>query len=439
MEEKGFFAEKRNKELEKLYVEVQKKRGSDFDEEEFMSHQNRFKDRAKEHAKRGFFRKILDRNKEMNDEGFAWEEALRDNREYDKIWNTTLEVIKDSDPVLKKEMNAEYRESQEMLQTVLDHMKEKKNDPDGKGKERKILVLGLGGGMACCYGGGQMATLVHTGYMDTVDVAVGISGGACDIGFGLTGEKGVLKGCEIYYKQCATKKFLDFKRVRRIMNVGFLKDVFNGNEGNENALDVERVKGSKTEFFVQATNADTLKPELLDAKKIDDKDGIKGVVRAIYASMALPWFYRQKVEIDGKQYVDGAFESFPIENIVKRFKESHGITDILVLPQVPYEKMTGVEKEAKTANKIARFLPNKGSLETGSLTLATKMIKSRNNFLRALKYIQEKNGVHIGIAYPPDGSVIPIENDPKTVKAAIFSAAKKMCEQLGEKMDFELL
>ncbi len=417
----------------KNYKELYKD-NPDFNEKEFDFHQQRYKTEAEKHAGRGLFKRLLDGSVEKGDTAFAYEEALRENAEWNKMYHKELQTNGE----LKKEMNAEFGEWQKRLKVVLEDLKKRRDDPEGEGKEVRPLLLALGGGMAGSYGAGQVAALVHSGYMKTFKQAVGISAGACDIAYALAGKEQVLTGSSIYYEECATDEFLvtdpvklakNPGRIKQLMNVGYLaSNVF---DQGKKKLDTEAVRKNPTEFYVQATNITNPKDQ--KAEFINAKD--KGIVQSVHASMALPWFYRKSVEIDGQKFQDGAvLDSFPLEEVIEKFKP----TDILVLPQVPFENMIGVEKEAKLTRVMARFIPNMASLNIGSATLLKKFIKSRDSQLEALKFIQEQTGVKIGIMYPPDGGMLPITHDSETVRAGVLAAAKKACEDLGEEMNFNL-
>ncbi|TRZ64753.1 hypothetical protein D4R20_02255 [bacterium] len=424
--------EKAKKKYIELYI------GSpDFNLEEFEFHQGRFEAKAEKHAKRGFLKRVFDRGVEKDYISFAFEEALRENAEWNKMYHMELQ----GNGELKKEMNAEFKEWHKMLEVVLENLKKKRDDPNGEGKEVRPLLLVLGGGMAGSYGAGQVSSLVHSGYMKTFNQAVGISAGACDIAYALAGKEQVLLGSSIYYEDCTKDEFLvnpitdtmklvkNPGRLKQIMNVGYLSDVVF--DHGPKKLDIDAIQQSSTEFYVQATditNPKEQKSELINAKE-------KGIIKSIHASMALPWVYRKSVEIDGKQYQDGALlESFPLEEVIKKFKP----TDVLVLPQVPFENIVGVEEEAKKLSSIAKYIPNMASLNIGSATLLKKFIQSRGNQREALEYIQEQTGVNVGIMYPPNCGMMPITNDPETVKASVLAAAKRTCEDLGEEMNFKL-
>ena len=101
--------------------------------------------------------------------------------------------------------------------------------------------------------------------------------------------------------------------------------------------------------------------------------------------------------------------------------------------------MAGVKTEARFWNGIASMIPTKGSLNSGSLALAQKFLKSREGFRKGLQHIQQQTGVRIGIMYPPNEGLIAISNEPGEVKAAVLAAAKSACQDLGEKMDIKFL
>ncbi len=435
---KESFPQKVNKEeAKKKYIELYKD-DPDFNLEEFEFNQQRFESKAEKYLERGLFKRILDGNAEKDATAFSYDEALRDNAEWNKMYHLELQ----ENGTFEKEMNTEYKEWHKMLEVVLENIKKKRDDPNGEGKEIRPLLLVLGGGMAGSYGMGQLSALSHAGYMEgTFKQAVGISAGACDLTYALAGKDQSLIGASCYYEECTEDRFLvidpvklikDPKRIKQVMDVSYMSEIMEGvvKDGSKK-LDLEAVQKNSTEFYIQATDVtDSKNPqaEFLNAKE-------KGVIECVHASMALPWFYRKSIEIDGKQYQDGAIlESFPIEEIIKKFNP----TDILVLPQVPFDNMVGVEKDAKFSRMLARFIPNRASLKTGSATLLKKFIQSKEGQREALSFIQEQTGVKIGIMYPPDGGMLPITNDGPTVKAGVLAAAKKTCEELGEKMNFKL-
>jgi len=242
----------------------------------------------------------------------------------------------------EKRRTQEFKEWHRMLEIVVENLKKKRDDPEKEGKKIRPLLLILGGGMQGPYGAGQVIALGRMGFRDKFDTVVGISAGAADAAYFLSAneesDKQTLLGTSLYYKELATKKFLNFLRLKQIMNVGYAVGLMK--EG-EKALDTDAIIKGHSEFYVQATNSTTKEPELINGKTAK-----QGVVQAIEASMALPWVYGKEIEVDDGKYVDGAFEPVPIQKVIERFNP----TDVLILPNMSYDNTdTRILSKAKNA------------------------------------------------------------------------------------------
>src|SRR3989344_255247 len=389
---------------EEGYIAAQKQIDPNFSEEEFEFHQARFENKAKKREE-SLWGKVMDIDDPKTAKAFAHEEALRDNADFEK------------------RRTQEFKEWHRMLEIVVENLKKKRDDPEKEGKKIRPLLLILGGGMQGPYGAGQVIALGRMGFRDKFDTVVGISAGAADAAYFLSAneesDKQTLLGTSLYYKELATKKFLNFLRLKQIMNVGYAVGLMK--EG-EKALDTDAIIKGHSEFYVQATNSTTKEPELINGKT--DK---QGVVQAIEASMALPWVYGKEIEVDDGKYVDGAFEPVPIQKVIERFNP----TDVLILPNMSYDNTdTRILSKAKNALIIgfAKMLPR-----LGSLPLAEKVLRAQRQTRQAFEYIRNNYKVNVGILYPPDLGLTQVGTDSEQIQAGVIAAAKNTFEEFGEK------
>src|SRR4051812_32812241 len=82
--------------------------------EEFAFHQDKFKKKAEKHGQRGKVKRLLDGNKNLGALDMAHEEALQENADWDKKYEMAEG---------RKEMKAEFKEWDEMLQAVVENLK----------------------------------------------------------------------------------------------------------------------------------------------------------------------------------------------------------------------------------------------------------------------------------------------------------------------------
>ncbi len=315
------------------------------------------------------------------------------------------------DTTKKPESDLGFLKAQKILHKVLLNLRKKRDDPNGKGKNIRPLLLVLGGGMAGCYGAGQVCSLCHSGYLKVFQTAVGVSAGACDVAYFLAGKRQVLIGTSIFYEECTKEKFLSLSHPRKIMDIDYLVKTFTF---GKKKLDTKAIIKNPTDFYVQVVDTQTGENILVNAKQERNL-----ILTSIHASMAVPFFYGKKVLLGSKEYKDGTFATpFPIKEVVKKFKP----TDILVLPQTPYKNEHGSEKYNETLLNI----------------LVEKFTKGREGFLKGLKYIKKQKKVNIGIMYPPDCGIVAFTRDAKLIKRAVRLSAEKACEDLGEPMNFKI-
>jgi predicted acylesterase/phospholipase RssA len=375
--------------------------------DEFDFHQERFDTMARNHAERGILKRVMDWNAKMSAKDFAHVEALRDDAEFER------------------RKDKEFLSWQANLRVVVDNLLEKRDQSDGaEGKDIRPLLLILGGGMKGPYGAGQaLLGLPAVGLGKVFDTVVGVSAGAATAAYFVAGGGQASKGASIFYEECTAGEFINPKRIHQIMNIDVVTDAMSH---GEKALDQEAVHKSKTGFYVAVTRKGDWQSELVNAKTAKP-----GMITAVGASMAVPLLYRKAVKVNGEQYVDGAFDPMPIERIIEQFNP----TDILVLPNTPFDRLDAFEL-TPGQYLFAELAHATGSI--GSLGTVEKFLRIKEEIRASLEHIQTQQNVNIGILWPPDSNLSNLTTDPDKVEAAIMESARGVIKEFGAEQPKEL-
>ncbi|OGE86121.1 MAG: hypothetical protein A3J48_02680 [Candidatus Doudnabacteria bacterium RIFCSPHIGHO2_02_FULL_46_11] len=325
-------------------------------------------------------------------------------------------------------MKQERREHDERLGEVIDAFVLRRNDDeagkldvvaktliarrDDKKTTAKIrtLILALSGAARGAYGTGQLAALWEAGITPReIDDCVGISAGSASLLYYLGGHEHTYKGASIYTHVLQKNGFVSFsvKRWPKIMNVfvavkAFLK--------GPRAVDQSAVLAAPSRFWVVAQNTGTQKNELVDAKT--------DLINAVHASMAVPYFYGEKIQLRGGAYIDGAFAQIPFEEIIKTCKPTH----ILVMPNMPFEELVNFKISNGILKAVEWLLPEQGTAGVFKKVLRGEAdIKS----LRlACDEMSAHYGVKIGWLWPPDCALAATTTDRALLLKAMLASAK---------------
>src|SRR3989338_8457049 len=229
-----------------------------------------------------------------------------------------------------EENGLEFREWERNAQPVFEHMKARRDDPEGEGKKYRILILILGGGMLGPYSAGQVRGLNEVGFTaDKAEVIVAASAGGGTGVYYMGGPEQTKKGGSIFYDECRNPEFINLLRLKRVLNSEVITQTM---RQGEKAVDKDVIRNSPAEFYVAVTRkADQKHSELINVKTATS-GGKPDVIAAVGASMNVPLFRGPGVEVNEQEYIDGSFDAMPVEEIVERFKP----TDILVLPNMPF-------------------------------------------------------------------------------------------------------
>lgn len=187
----------------------------------------------------------------------------------------------------------------------------------GLNKTIKTGLIIQGGGMRASYSMGALLALEELGFSNSFDYVLGSSAGAINGAYFLAKQSKL--ATDIYIHSLTNNNFLNFFRLREILNVDYLIDVFTN---HETALDVGGIRHSDTDLqfcMIQYPSA----KELFFSAKEHPAD----IMELIKASATIPAVSNKKITINGEKYIDGAVVNpIPIHHAI-----SLGCTDIVVI------------------------------------------------------------------------------------------------------------
>ena len=346
----------------------------------------------------------------------VYQAAMGDNPENPELDNERLEKL----------MEEERREHDKRLDEVVDGFVMRREDEEarklnevvgglttrreaGKKGASKIrtLILALSGAATGTYEAGQLAALLETGITPKeIDNCVGISTGAGGLLYYVTSRENYYKGVGIYTHVLNEKGFLNWKNWPRIMNLGV---VFRAVLKGERAVNIPAVMASSSGFWVIAQNTLNEKNEIINAKN--------DPINAVHATMAVPYFYGEKVQVEGGTYTDGAFAETPLEDIIKKFEPTH----VLIIPNMPFEDLANFKIVNGVLKVIEWFLPEEGT--PGVFKKVLQREGDVKSLRQACDEISVRYGVKIGWLWPPDCGIRPTTTDSALLQNALQAAA----------------
>lgn len=187
----------------------------------------------------------------------------------------------------------------------------------------KTCIVAEGGGLRGSYVVGAILALIEKFLLTAVDVAIGTSSGAATLAYYVSGQFDSITN--IWTNLLTTWKFAGFRNPlfgKPILNIDYLVDeIFK----KQDRLNIETLRGSRTEFLVPATDFQTGKARYFSNRESGD------FFEVLRAAMAIQIFYGRTVELAGNFYVDGALAA-PI-GIAKALEA--GATHIIVISTRP--------------------------------------------------------------------------------------------------------
>jgi predicted patatin/cPLA2 family phospholipase len=181
---------------------------------------------------------------------------------------------------------------------------------------RKLALLVEGGGMRGVCSAGGLVALDALGFRNSFDAIYATSAGAMNVAYMLAGQ--AVFGIQIYYKEINNRKFIDFRRLRKVVDIDYL---FDRVVTQVRRLDTDKVLQSPSDFYVALIDKDSAESVVLRTKDCP------GEILALFkATTALPVVYNKPVQIGSRQYIDGGLGSpVPLLHAIQA-----GCTDLLV-------------------------------------------------------------------------------------------------------------
>ena len=195
----------------------------------------------------------------------------------------------------------------------------KQKDPSHK-KYKTALII-EGGIFLGVYGAGIAWGLEEIGMTNAFDYVLGISTGTVTGAYFLSQQMEM--GTSVFYEDLTDGQFLNFRRVKSIINMDYLNDIF----ATKKILATQQIRKARSELLFAVTNIVTGKGEILRAKD-EDID----ILTSIKEAMSLPGFYNKPTPIRGKAYCDGVYG---FTNPIAYALEELGCTDVVVVTNRP--------------------------------------------------------------------------------------------------------
>jgi predicted patatin/cPLA2 family phospholipase len=181
---------------------------------------------------------------------------------------------------------------------------------------RKLALLVEGGGMRGVCSAGGLVALDAMGFRNVFDQIYATSAGAMNVAYMLAGQ--AVFGIQIYYKEINNDKFINFRRLRKVVDIDF---IFDRVVTQIRPLNTARVLEAPCEFLVSVLDKDSAETVVLRTT-----DYPREILSLLKATTALPVVYNRSVQIGSRHYIDGGLGSpVPLDHAIQQ-----GCTDLLV-------------------------------------------------------------------------------------------------------------
>lgn len=181
---------------------------------------------------------------------------------------------------------------------------------------RKLALLVEGGGMRGVCSAGGLVALDALGLRNAFDAIYASSAGAMNVAYMLSGQ--AVFGIQIYYKNVNNRKFIDFRRLNKIVDIDYLFDTV---VAKVRPLDTARLLQAPSDFYIGVFNKTTAETTVLKAQ-----DHPRDILSILKASTAVPVAYNRSISINSREFIDGGLSvPVPLYEAVE-----HGCTDLFV-------------------------------------------------------------------------------------------------------------
>lgn len=164
-------------------------------------------------------------------------------------------------------------------------------------KKKTALILS-GWGMRAVFCVGALLALQKELWFTAPDIVIAWSWSVGTASYFVARQYKDIKSIRLSH--LSTKKFINFWRIRKIMDIDYLIDVVFKKQA---PLQVKKIYDSPIRYYIAATNAHSGTVEYFS-----QKDGID-IFELMRASKAIPFFYGKSVDINWSLYHDGSNSS----------------------------------------------------------------------------------------------------------------------------------
>lgn len=169
--------------------------------------------------------------------------------------------------------------------------------------DEEIDLVVQGGGMRGAYSNGVLSELNRLGYNKRFREIWGTSAGALNAAYFITGQSDI--GLDVYSKHLTNKTFINYKRIRKMLDVDYMIDVLKEKTG----FRVADLHAAETGLNIGVLSASSGREHWFHTKTMTTC-----VFEALRATAAMPIAYGREVHIEDDAYVDGALiHSLPVQ------------------------------------------------------------------------------------------------------------------------------
>jgi len=203
---------------------------------------------------------------------------------------------------------------------VIEHLNNRKNKSVPVNDGRKIALVLFGGMMTGVRGTGALIALQELGLIDAFDEIYTISVGFVNGSYFLA--KQVQLGASLSYEDLCSKKFINFFRFWKLVDVGYVVRVIK----EVKKLDVKTLLTSKTKLFAKLLNVKTKKHEYINIEDFDEQTYFS----ILKAATSIPYLNPGSVKIGDNYYMDSDLSHKELVEHLNYVLNSNA-TDILVV------------------------------------------------------------------------------------------------------------
>lgn len=194
--------------------------------------------------------------------------------------------------------------------------------------KEKFAIVTNGGGMHCAYSAGVLCSLAENYNIKEPNILIGSSGSTGSLLYYIAQQYKELKN--LWTDKVSSKKLINFKRLHPLVDINYLIDEI---IKKQQPLNIKKIKQSKIEYFISATEYRTGKT------KYFTKKSRKNIFEILRAANAVPIIFNKKIKINNIDYIDGSISAPPIINVEKAISE--GATKILII--LDYGNLSSLE------------------------------------------------------------------------------------------------